>query len=230
MFKNIKCGIFAAGKGKRFKKTFPNIPKPLIKVGKKALIDYAIENLLSLDPEELAVLLNSETGEIVYNYLKNRYSINAIMLDSKTSFESFYTLSNYLKEKSKTIVLSTTDTILKKLDIQKLVLNHINSDAYLTLGITLLINDEKPLLVEIDRQKEKIKSIGINGNYATNGIYVLSYDAISDIKPIKYSKLREFLSSIDFNSKNVSYHIVEESFDVDDISDLKILENSKFFL
>jgi len=230
MFKNIKCGIFAAGKGERLKKFFPDIPKPLIKIGEKPLIDYVIENLLSLNPTELAILMNPYTGHIIYNYLKNKYSINAIIFDSKTSFESFYTLSNYLKEKTKTIVLSTTDTIVSKKDIQNLVENHINSNAYLTLGITSFINDEKPLLVEINEKEKKIKSIGVKGNFATNGIYVLSYDAINDIKPNKYSKLRDFLSSIDFDSKNVKYHLIEKSFDVDDLSDIKLIEKFKSLL
>ena len=221
MFKNIKCGIFAAGKGERLKKDFPNTPKPLIKIAEKTLIEYVIENLSSLNPTEIAVLLNNEIGFLVYDYLKDKYKINAIIINSQTSFESFYTLSKYLKEKGKTIVLSTTDTISKKEDIQRLVENHINSNSYLTLGITPSISDEKPLLVEIDKERKKIISIGKKGRYATNGIYALSYDAINDIKPNKYSKLRDFLSSIDLNLKTISYHIIDESFDVDDIDDFK---------
>lgn len=152
----INAGIFAAGKGERFKKDFPNTPKPLIKVGKKALIDYAIDNISSINPEKIAILLNLDEGKIVHKYLKeNNYKGLSIMIDSKSSFESFFTLANFLKEKNHTILLSTVDTILKKDDIKNLIQEHISKNSYITLGITDFINDEKPLLVDIDKKSRK---------------------------------------------------------------------------
>jgi len=217
----IISAIFAAGEGERFKKDFPYTPKPLIKIGDKTLIEYSLDNLLKLKPKSVGILLNLKTGPYVSNYLKNKnYSFKAVMLDSKTSFESFYTISNFMKEKNKTLIISTVDTILKFDELKNLLNNHIKTNSYITLGITPFINDEKPLLVEID--KFKIKSIGKTGNHATNGIYCLSYEAVNDIHPLKYSKLREFLSSIDFSKKDVSYYVIKESFDIDDISDIQI--------
>lgn len=226
----INAGIFAAGKGKRFKKDFPNTPKPLIKLGKKALIDYAIDNISSINPDKMAILLNLYEGEIVYKYLKeNNYKGISIMIDSKSSFESFFTLANFLKEKNHAVILSTVDTILKKDEIKNLIQQHINKNSYITVGITDFINDEKPLLVDIDKTQEKITSIGIKGNYVTNGIYLLSYDAITDIEPKFYKALRKFLSSIDFNKKTVSYYIIKDSLDIDDISDLSAFKNKLDF-
>ncbi len=223
----IHCGIFAAGKGKRLKKDFPSIPKPLIKIKDKTLIEYTIDNFLKLNFLKLALLLNNESGKKIVEYLKSKnYSFKAIIFDSKTSFESFFTLANFLKEKNSTVVLSTVDTIINFEDLKNLVNLHIENASYITLGITPLINDEKPLLVEIDESSKLIKSIGKIGKFATNGIYVLSYDAISDIKPSKYNALREFLSSIDFKSKKVNYHIIQKSFDIDDISDLEFLNKN----
>lgn len=218
---DIIAGIFAAGKGERLKKDFPLTPKPLVRIGDKTLIEYAMDNLLHLKPLETAVLVNPESGSQIIKYLKEKkYSFKYIMFDSKTSFESFYTLSSFLKEKNKTLILSTVDTILNHTDLIKIIQTHTENKSYLTLGITEYINDEKPLLVEIDEKEKIIKSIGKSGNYATNGIYVLSYQAVNDIKPQKFKALREFLSSIDFKSVKVSYHIIKDSLDIDDLSDI----------
>ncbi|HOL61759.1 MAG TPA: sugar phosphate nucleotidyltransferase [Elusimicrobiales bacterium] len=220
---DIIAGIFAAGKGERLKKDFPDTPKPLIKVGEKTLIEYALDNLLKLNPKDFEILLNPESGPKIIKYLKEKkYSFKYVMFDSKTSFESFYTLSNFLKEKDKTVILSTVDTILNHKDLKELLETHIKNKSYMTLGITEEINDEKPLLVEIDKNSETIKSIGKSGHYATNGIYVLSHQAITDIKPQKFKALREFLSSIDFEKLKVTYHIIKESLDIDEISDIEL--------
>ncbi|MEF3279372.1 MAG: NTP transferase domain-containing protein [Elusimicrobiota bacterium] len=222
---NINAGIFAAGKGERLKKHFPHTPKPLIKVGNKTLIEYAYYNLLSLNPSSIALLLNTETGEQILDYInKIGYKPTAIMIDSKTSFESFFTLANFLKVKDKDVVLSTVDTITRSGEIINLVKNHNNTSAYITLGVTRVINDEKPLLVDIDEKTKRIKSIGKTGYYATNGIYCLSYKAINNIKNNRYKALREFLSQLDFEKNFISFYNIEESLDIDDISDIKIAE------
>ncbi|NLH40025.1 MAG: hypothetical protein GX445_08195 [Elusimicrobia bacterium] len=224
--KNINAGIFAAGKGDRLKKDFPDIPKPLVSVCDKTLIEYAIENVLSLNPLNIGVLLNLESGYIIDNYLrKKNYNIKTVMLNSKTSFESFFTISNFLKEKGKTLVLSTVDSILNKEELKAMVETHTTKNSYITLGITECINDEKPLLVEINKNNNRIESIGKSGGYATNGIYCLSYEAINDIKPKDYRALREFLSQIDFNKKLVSFYNFNESFDIDDAMDVRLAED-----
>lgn len=216
---NIKAGIFAAGKGNRLKKYFPGIPKPLVKINNKTLVEIVIENYLKNNINDITLLLNTETGPLIYEYLKNKkYSIKFIMIDSKTSFESFYTLANVITEKNKLTVLSTTDTITTYTEIKKLIDTHKKYNAYITLGITELINDEKPLLVKIN--DERIISIGNGGRHATCGLYVLSPQAVNDIKLKKYNALREFLSSIDFNYRKVLYYVIKESFDIDDINDV----------
>ena len=45
MTKITQAFIFAAGRGERMKPLTDSIPKPLIKIKNKAIIDYAIEKL-----------------------------------------------------------------------------------------------------------------------------------------------------------------------------------------
>lgn len=215
----INAGIFAAGKGERFKKTFPDIPKPLIPVAGKTLIEISISNLLTLKPSNITVLLNNENFQKVSDYIKNKYNCDYIALDSKSSFESFYTLASYLTDKKSISVLSTVDVVISGDLIKKAVNFHIENCSDITLGISDIPPDEKPLLVEIDKEM-RIASIGKSGNYATNGIYILSHSAIEKISLRPFKALREFLATITQNTNRIHAFYFENSFDIDDETDI----------
>ncbi len=77
----IKSGIFAAGKGERLKKAFPTIPKSLISIGGKSLIEIILHNLLSLNPVETTILLNNENHSMVVEKIASKYRCNFIALN-----------------------------------------------------------------------------------------------------------------------------------------------------
>ncbi len=222
----IKSGIFAAGKGERLKKAFLNTPKPLIKIGEKSLIEITLDNLLSLNPVETTILLNNENYPMVVDKIASKYKCNFIALNSKTSFESFYTLASFLDDDRSYIILSTTDVITEPSLIKKSFQFHISSSSVITLGVSNIPPDEKPLLVELDKDM-RVKSIGKTGMYATNGIYILC-PGISKLFSVKnYKALREFLSQIDFDKIVVKGFYFDKSFDVDDETDLN---NAELFI
>ncbi|MCX7641152.1 MAG: sugar phosphate nucleotidyltransferase [Elusimicrobiales bacterium] len=214
----VKAGIFAAGKGERIKKSFPDIPKPLIKISNKNLIEIAIENIKIINPSNLTILLNNENLEPVINYLGTKH-YDFIAINSKTSFESFYTLASFLNDGVSNLLLSTVDVIIEPEDLKTALELHISTKSYITLGISNIPLDEKPLLVDIDNNL-KIKSIGKKGNFATNGIYILSPLAVLNISQVNYLALREFLSSIDFSTHKVYSYFFKNSFDIDDETDI----------
>lgn len=219
MFK-INAGIFAAGKGERLKNVFPNIPKPLIKISEKTLIEMVLENISIVKPQKISILLNNEIFSQVSSYLnKDKNEINFISFNSKTSFESFYTLLSFLEDGQNQILLSTVDVIIEKKDLEKFVIHHIERKADITLGVSDIPPDEKPLIVEIDNNS-RILSIGEKGNFATNGIYIISPKIVKKITPKKYNALREFLSSIDFEKFNLHSFYFPNSFDIDDETDI----------
>lgn len=63
--------VLAAGEGKRFRPVTSYIPKPLVPVGGKRAIDYAVEGLL--DTVDGVVVVAGYMGEMVLEYLRRRY-------------------------------------------------------------------------------------------------------------------------------------------------------------
>ena len=66
--KNVSVLIFAGGKGVRMGKKYSDIPKSIIEVDGKALIQRVIENLTSQGFSDISIALNHKSKKIV-NYL-----------------------------------------------------------------------------------------------------------------------------------------------------------------
>ena len=64
----MKCMLLAAGLGERLRPITDKIPKPLVEIAGKPLIDYHLENLKSAGYEEIVINL-SYLGEMIESHL-----------------------------------------------------------------------------------------------------------------------------------------------------------------
>ena len=65
--------ILAAGKGKRLNTNYSSIlPKPLIPIQNKAIIDYSVENLIRLGVSDFYIIVNYKK-DLIKKYLMNNY-------------------------------------------------------------------------------------------------------------------------------------------------------------
>ena len=65
--------ILAAGKGKRLNTNYSSIlPKPLIPIQNKAIIDYSVENLIRLGVRDFYIIVNYKK-DLIKKYLMNNY-------------------------------------------------------------------------------------------------------------------------------------------------------------
>lgn len=63
--------IFAAGRGERMKPLTDNIPKPLVKVSNKSIIDYSIEKILKKDNFQRLIINGFYLAEKIQKHVKN---------------------------------------------------------------------------------------------------------------------------------------------------------------
>ncbi len=63
--------VLAAGEGRRLRPVTGCIPKPLIPVGGRRMIDYAVEGLL--DTVDGVVVVAGYLGEMIFRYIRRRY-------------------------------------------------------------------------------------------------------------------------------------------------------------
>ena len=84
--KNMKCLILAAGYATRLYPLTENFPKPLLKVGDKAILDWLIEDLEKTGLiDEYIVVTNHKFAHIFENWANERVTVNGYRLTVKDS-------------------------------------------------------------------------------------------------------------------------------------------------
>lgn len=72
--------ICAAGQGSRFEKQFPGIPKPLIKLNGRYLIDWSLDSL-PIFADDTLILITQKAHNVkakLYDHVKNRFAFNKV--------------------------------------------------------------------------------------------------------------------------------------------------------
>jgi len=130
----IKALIMAGGKGTRLHPYTTNTPKPLLKVGDQALIDYVIKYLNEAKIKDIFVSVNNEKDKLK-EYLKNKNvsiietegSIAYAIIQSANIIKApFFCVPSDVIQQASTI----TDTYSKFININCSALHHYSEKAY----------------------------------------------------------------------------------------------------
>ena len=113
-----KAVILAGGKGTRLYPITYEIPKPLLPVNKKPIINYLVDLFLAQKVEEIAVLVSQEFKDDFYWWQKRYYPDNNFLLVEEKeplgTFGGLYLLKDWLKNGD---FFMTNGDELKKIDL-----------------------------------------------------------------------------------------------------------------
>ncbi len=123
-----KAVILAGGKGTRLYPITYEIPKPLLPIRKKPIINYLIELFSQQGIKDIAVLINKDFRE-EFDWWQRRYygstqALNIKIVEEKEplgTFGGLWYLKNWLSESS---FFLTNGDELKKIDLKKMAEFH----------------------------------------------------------------------------------------------------------
>ena len=223
------AGIFAAGEGSRLQAAYPGVPKPLVPICGKPLIEWTVRLLEQAGVENITVLLNSK-GKAAREHLKKTFpQLKFIFLvkDTKTSYESFRLVSQTLAMESEKFLLSTVDSLYNPADLRQLLTYAREKEFDALLGVTDRIEDEKPLWADTDAAG-RIVALGDKAKKkitATNGLYCMTARIAQEMPdPARYTALRQYLGELVHGGKTVYSALIAQSVDVDDPADITLAE------
>lgn len=196
----FRAGIIAAGHGDRLRNHSNGLPKPLLPVAGKPLLDWTLEALWSAGAQEVVCILN-EQSVAVSSYAIRRWSGKPLRFIHKTttsSYESFRHVAQALG--GDRFLITTVDGIFDPQDLQRFVRFSLRSDWEVVLGVTDFVDDENPLRASFE-SNGRLMALGAaaeSSPYVTAGFYwcsqhILDYDFPSGQEP---RSLREFLGSL----------------------------------
>jgi NDP-sugar pyrophosphorylase family protein len=225
----VKAGIIAAGHGERLRTAGLATPKPLVEVGGTPLIARAIHAARAAGAQSVACIVNAETDR-VRRFLENEdfgLPVAVVQRTTTSSAESFLALRPHLEKAP--FLLLTVDAVLAPAAVAALVARARElPDAAGVLGVTTLVDDEKPLWAELDRAG-RILSLGdaTRARHVTAGIYFLKpvvYALADAAPPHTWSALRTFLGSLLDHGHVLYGYDVGASVDVDRPEDIAAAE------
>lgn len=228
----MKYAIISAGAGSRLAQEGVSVPKPLVRIDGKAMIDRLIDIFVQQGAEEIDIIINDEVEETKEHVraLQQRLSVplRVIVQTTPSSMHSFHALSPYLKDNR--FCLTTVDTFFREEEFADFITAFVQSDADGMMAVTDYIDDEKPLYISTT------KDMDITGfhdtevpdcKYISGGIYCLtphSIDVLQRCIDMGMSRMRNFQRSLVEAGLHLKAYPFSKILDVDHIHDIEMAE------
>lgn len=180
-----KAMIMSAGIGSRLEPLTLFVPKPLIPVANRPVMDILFENLKNIGITDVIANTYYLADRIIDRYKSNNLGINFNYIKEETlsgTAGGLKKCQNFFKKGDTFVVLSGDG--LTNADIQKGIEAHLASNAVATIGIKkipheevshfgVVVTDEKGFIKEFQEKPpvEEAKS-----NYINTGIYIFNYE------------------------------------------------------
>ncbi len=213
----MKAVILAGGEGQRLKSLFPDIPKPLISIGGKPVLQYQIENLCRYGITDIVLVIGPK-GDKIKEYFGDGSAFGAAinyfqeLHPMGTAGALFYLADNL----SPDFVLLYGDLVLD-VDFTRLLTYHRNQEALATLVVHPNDHPYDSDLVILENHMrvrgilgKKDRSDGCYANCVNAGIFVFNIKILQYIEENKQQDLeRNVLEAAITSNKIYAYRTTE---------------------
>ena len=134
---NIKVLIMCGGKGRRLGKLTENIPKPLMKINKKTIIDYKLQIYKRYGLTDYIFCIGFQ-GRKIIQYMKD-IKVEAQYSDSGEKAGILKRIFDAKEKIGNTTIISYGDTFAQ-INFSELIHSHRNSKFILTLVVAPMVN------------------------------------------------------------------------------------------
>jgi len=203
----MKAMIFAAGVGSRLKPLTNSLPKALIPVNNRPMLEWVILRLRKFGIKDIIINVHHFAEQII-NFLnsKNHFNLNIELSHEKILLDTGGGLkkAEWFFKGEKDILVHNTD-ILSDIDLQRLFVEHTSSQADATLCVRerktsryLLFDAEGKLCGWRSTQKNEtiwVKEIvKTYDEWSFNGIHIISKNLLNKLKAdVIYPIIPEYL-------------------------------------
>ena len=200
----VDAVIMAGGRGQRLQPLTDTTPKPLLKVGDKAIMEHNVERLALYGIDDFWFSVKY-LGEQIENYFgngnKRNININYVWEDTPLgTIGAVSKIDNFEHE----YILVTNSDLLTNLDYEHFYLDFIKQDAdFAVVTIPYQVNIPYAVLETLDSQIKSFKEKPTYTYYSNGGIYLM-----------KKSVLTHLPKNTHFNATDLMEKLIEEKFKV----------------
>jgi dTDP-glucose pyrophosphorylase len=209
--KNLEVAVMAGGKGQRLNPFSEVLPKPLIPINGKPVIDHLIENFLNIGVKKIYVTVNYKKN-IIKSYLQDQFKNAKITyIEEKKPLGTASSLGLLKKDKEKNLLVINCDTILN-INYDKLLDYHINQKNDFTVVAAFKKITVPYGVCEIDKKQilKKIIEKPSTNNLVIVGAYCFKNKLIKHIPKNIFFNMNDFIKKLMIKKYKVGIYPISE--------------------
>jgi len=212
----MKAVILAAGEGKRLRPLTETMPKVMLPVANKPVLEYVFDAVKNSGIDEIVVVVGYKK-EVIMEYFKEYIDVDVIYVVQNKQFGTSHALLQTKKHINEPFIVLSGDNIIDQISISKLIRNE--SEYSMLVKETLypskygVVTSEKDILKELVEKppNEKFK------RFVSTGIYKLPnsiFDNISNATSQGDYSLSSVIQSTVDQGKKISTILAEVWMDI----------------
>lgn len=226
-FLPIDAVIMAGGKGQRLLPLTATIPKPLLRVAEKPIIEHNIDRLSKFGIDDLWICVNY-LGEMIQNYLgdgaRKNLKISYVWENEPLgTIGSVSQINNFRHD----YILITNSDLLTNLDYENFFLEFLKSDAELGV-VTIPYQVNIPYAV-LETDRDRVLNFIEKPTYtyySNGGIYLIKRKVLELLPYKKYFNATDLMKKlIDDGKKIFSYPLMDYWLDIGNPKDYEKAQN-----
>lgn len=204
----IEAVMMAGGRGERLRPLTDDLPKPLLPVAGKPIIDYNVEELEACGIKKIYVTVNY-LGEKIKKHFAGRKGMAQVNCVTEPKRLGTFGSLAYIEGVSSEDILVMNSDLLTAIDFEAMYLHHRKRGADFTIGA---VPYSVSVPFAIMRMKgDKVKALEEKPTYnyfANGGVYIMKSELISRIQKGEYLDAPDFIMSLIREDLNVEcFHI-----------------------
>jgi len=209
--KNNYVVLMAGGLGTRLRPLTEDIPKPLLPVGDKPILETIIEQFISFGFNNFIITVNYKADKI-RDYFGNgeKYNANITYIEEEKRLGTAGALSLIDKKIDEPFFLMNAD-LLTKLNFESMLRYHLNKDNKLTIA-SREYKYEVPYGV-LEVENEKVISLEEKPDhkfFVSAGAYILNPDLLNRIPENEYYDITELIDILLSENEDVGTFPIHE--------------------
>lgn len=199
----VDAVLMAGGKGERLRPLTEKTPKPLLKIGEKAIIDYNVDHLINYGIENIHVTTNYLAEQIEEHFKNERQGVKINCVREKEFLGTIASIKLIPYLKNDEILVMNSD-LFTNVDFEDFYRHFIEKEADMSAAaIPYSVNVPYGIFELEGRNIQGIKEKPTYNYYANAGIYLIKKELLDIIPDRKYFNVTDFMELLVLRGKTV---------------------------
>ena len=199
----IDAVLMAGGKGERLRPLTEKVPKPLLKVGEKSIIDYNIDRLISYGVENISVTVNYLKEQIEEHFKDERDGVQVKCIREPKFLGTIGSIKFVDSFKNDTVLVMNSD-LFTNINFEDFYLHFLENDADMSVGAVPYSVNVPYGIFELDgRDIQGVREKPTYNYYANAGIYLIKKQLLELIPADTFYNATDFIEALVSNKHKV---------------------------